>query len=279
MAAESEDIEAVGKEVIRMVSESQSRLTPVRLEKDISQRFALSGKQAKSFIRQLVRKGELIYTYQYGCTFLEQSFNRPVRISKYVVLKPPGIPYDAGNNEIVAVISPGAAFGTGQHPTTRLAIRGIEYALRDCTDFKDKSGTCLLDIGTGSGVLAITAALMGIEKGIGTDIDPCALAESRENIRRNGLESRIEIQNRAAEDIRGPFSVILANLRYPTLARIYSHLAEITDKNGMLILSGIKAEELPNLLKIYSARFECQWNRTENDWAGAVLKKEGRHLS
>jgi ribosomal protein L11 methyltransferase len=277
MTMKSGEIEAVGKEVIRMVSQFQSRLTPVRLEKHISRSFALSAKQAKFLIRDLISRGELIYTYQYGCTFLEQSFNRPVRVSKYVVLKPPGIPYSSANSEAVVEISPGAAFGTGQHPTTRLAIKGIGYALKDCADFKDKNETRLLDIGTGSGVLAITAALMGIEKGIGTDIDPCALAEARENIRLNGLENRIEIQNQDVKDIRGPFSIILANLRYPTLSQIHSHLAEITDTDGMLVLSGIKADERPNLLKIYSEHFQCRWHRTENDWAGVVFnKKRGR---
>jgi len=271
------------RDILKIVLESPKRFTPIALEKMISQKFALEKRQAKSVISDLIAAGDLTYIYQYGCTFLEQSFNRPVHISKHVVLKPPEISYTPESEEVVIEIRHGASFGTGQHPTTRLAIRGIEYALKDNAYIKDKRETSLLDIGTGSGVLAITAVRMGIEKGVGIDTDPCAIAEARENVRINGLENRIDVSDRPVENIRNRFSLITANLRYPTLSLLFSHLTEITDRNGVVILSGIKADELTDLLRVYTGKhFECRWREIEKDWAGVVMQRRelasGPHL-
>lgn len=269
------DFHTIRKAILKTVLESPKRFTPIALEKRISQKFALEKKAAKRVISDLITKGDITYIYQYGCTFLERSFNKPVHISKYVVLKPPEISYTPESEAVVIEIRHGASFGTGQHPTTRLAIRGIAYALKDNAYIKDKRETSLLDIGTGSGVLAITAVRMGIEKGIGIDTDPCAIAEARENVRINGLENRIDVSNRPVENIRNRrFSLITANLRYPTLCLLFSHLTEIADKGGVVILSGIKADELPDLLRVYTKRhFECRWREVEKDWAGVVMQR------
>jgi len=292
----SDDTPIIRENILSIIRESRERLTHGRLEKIISKRFSLSRKQIRSILRELVTQGELIYTYQYGCTFLEPSFEKAVRISKHVVLKPHGISYQARPEDVVIEMKHGASFGTGQHPTTRLAIRGIEYALKDCQHFRtcspslrlcasarencqhfsNEKETRLLDIGTGTGVLALVALQLGIHKGIGTDIDPCAKAEARENVALNGLDARMLIRNEVAEDIREPFSLIIANLRYPTLRRLASHLNVITEANGLIILSGIKTDEIPDLLSVYTEvhGFRCIWKETEKDWGGVVLTKK-----
>ncbi len=114
-----------------------------------------------------------------------------------------------------------------------------------------------------------------ITTGTGTDTDPCVQYQKpKENVKINSLENQINICDQPVENIRKSFSVIIANLRYPTLKQLSLHISEIADKNGFVILSGIKADELPDLLNAYSARhFECKWKETEKDWAGAVLKK------
>ncbi len=276
----SDDIPIIRENILSIIRESGERLTPGRLEKIISKRFSLKRKQIRSIIRELVTQGELIYTYQYGCTFLEPSFEKAVRISKNVVLKPHGISYQARPEDVVIEMKHGASFGTGQHPTTRLAIRGIEYALRECHHFSNEKETRLLDIGTGTGVLALVALQLGIHKGIGMDIDSCAKAEARENVALNGLDARMIIRDETAEDIRESFSLIIANLRYPTLRKLSSHLDAITEANGLIILSGIKTNEIPDLLSVYTEvhGFRCIWKETEKDWGGVVLTKKGEHL-
>ena len=84
------DIKAIRKKVFETVSESKRRLTPGELEKRLSQRLTTDKKAFKTAIRNLVEDRELVYTYNFGCSFLEKSFNKPTRISKRIVLKPQG---------------------------------------------------------------------------------------------------------------------------------------------------------------------------------------------
>ena len=225
-------------------------------------------------IRDLVISGELTYTYEFGSTFLERSFTKPVRISKYVVLTPPGHPYRPKPKDVLVQIKPGAAFGIGNHPSTRLAIKAIEFMLLDNKAIDKRKDRTVLDIGTGSGVLILTAVLSGMDGGLGIDIDSCARVEAAANVKINGLADRIMISGQAVETIDQRFAMVLANLRYPSLKKLLARLTEITDNRGTLVLAGIKNGEVDNLLDIYTkTRFECLWTDSELGWAGVVLQK------
>lgn len=264
----------ISKAILETVSSSPEKITPIALEKIVFEKYALEKKQIKSVIQGLIAKGELIYTYQYGSTFLEKSFNRPVRISKHVVIKPPENSFASKPGDVVINLAQGASFGTGQHPTTRLAVKGIDYALKECSHLNENKKICLLDVGTGSGILVIAAVLLGIQKGRGTDIDPCAIAEARENVKINGLEDRIDICDRAFEKIDRVFSMITANLRYPTIKKLLPYVHETVHKKGVVVLSGIKTDEIKDLLDIYKKKdFLCRWKENEQDWVAAVLEK------
>ncbi|MBT8368535.1 MAG: 50S ribosomal protein L11 methyltransferase, partial [Deltaproteobacteria bacterium] len=176
-----------------MVTTSPAKITPLALEKRLFEKYELNKKQIKSVIRDLVAAGELSYTYEYGSTYLERSFAKAVRISKHVVLQPLGHHYRSHPNDVVVEIKPGASFGAGNHPTTRLAIKGIEFVLLGGQVVDKRHNTSVLDIGTGSGVLLITAILCGLETGLGIDIDACAQVEAAENVRINGLEDRVVV--------------------------------------------------------------------------------------
>ncbi|MGD9245659.1 MAG: 50S ribosomal protein L11 methyltransferase, partial [Desulfobacterales bacterium] len=149
------NIRAIRQKVFETVSESKEKLTYGELEKRLSQKFAVPKKLLKTAINDLVANRQLIYTYNLGCSFLERSFNKPTRISKRVVLKPPGMHYTPKSDDVVIVIAQGASFGSGEHPTTRLAVRGIEVALSEKNLLVKTNHTRVLDIGTGSGILAI----------------------------------------------------------------------------------------------------------------------------
>ncbi|MEA3436760.1 MAG: 50S ribosomal protein L11 methyltransferase [Thermodesulfobacteriota bacterium] len=268
------DTNFIRKTILETVSGSRQKITPIALEKITSEKVTLEKKQVKPIIHGLIAEGELIYTYQYGSTFLEKSFNRPVRISKRVVIKPSENSFASKPGNVVINLAQGASFGTGQHPTTRLAVKGIDYTLKECSHLKENKKTCLLDVGTGSGILVIAAVLMGITKGTGIDIDPCAIAEARENIKINGLEHRIDICDRAFEKINRVFSMITANLRYPTIKRLLPYMYETVHKKGFVVLSGIKTTEIKDLLDIYKEKgFLCRWKEIEQDWVGVVFEK------
>ena len=259
---------------IETVTSLPAKVTPSALTRILSEKFRLGKKQIKAAIRDLVSDGELAYTYQYGATYLELSFNRPRRVSQFVVLQPHGHSYCHGPAEVVLQIAPGAAFGDGRHPTTRLAIQGIEMALRQ--HFR-RSRSCrarVLDVGCGSGVLVIAAVRLGAAAGVGVDVDACALAEARQNVRLNALENRIEISGQPLPAIRRRFRMITANLRYPSLIQLRSQLSLLTTPDGVLVLSGIRDIELADLLQYYAEKYwACLWQQTEAGWAGIVLQR------
>ena len=261
------------KHVLRMVADSTVRVTPPALEKNLIETHGLTKKQVKAVIRDLVSDGELVYTYEFGSTFLETSFNKPVRVSTHVILKPPGHSYQPVLEDVVIQIKPGAAFGDGRHPTSRLAIRGIEYVLKKFTSNIPDGRCTVLDIGTGSGILVLTSVGLGIHKGLGIDIDPAARSEAKENVLINRLEDRIKISDQYLETIDGCFDLVTANLRYPTLKKICPCLRKITNPDGFIVFSGIRSHELADLIKAYARKkFEVKWQDIEHDWVGVVLK-------
>jgi len=260
--------------VIATIVSSPTKITPSALKKLIFKRYGLNKKQSKTVIRDLVFSGELTYTYEFGCTFLERSLNKPFRTSRQVVLIPPDHYYRSKPNDVVVQITPGASFGAGNHPTTRLAIKAIEFVLLGDPVIEKKQGGTVLDIGTGSGVLILTAVLGGMDGGLGIDIDPCARVEAAVNIKNNGLEDRITISGQTLDTIDQRYTMVLANLRYPSLKRLYPRLTEVTAERGTLILSGIKNDEVDDLLGVYAkSRFKYLWSDHELGWAGVVLQK------
>lgn len=266
--------EAISNKILQFISASPTKITSLKLGKTLSEQYNLEKQQIKSVIRDLVQRGELVYTYAYGRSFLERSFNKPVRVSNFVVIKPPGYHYRPDSGDIVVQIKPGAAFGDGRHPTTRLAIRAIEVVLKEIKFDDPELLHTVLDIGTGTGILAMTAMRLGIHKGIGIDIDPCARSEAQENIKINGLEDRIDISDQYLETIDQLFSLVTANLRFPTLKKIGSCLRKITIPNGFVVFSGIRSHESADLINTYSRKgFECLWQDNELDWGGVVLRK------
>ena len=266
----------IKKDVLRIVTTKPTKLTPWALEKIISDRYNLDPKQIKLLIRDLVSDREITYSYKFGSTYLERSFDKPVRVSKHVVLKPPVCRYRSKPNDIVVQIKSGAAFGDGHHPTTRLAIQGIEYVCLNGKKIANDSASSVLDVGTGSGILVVTAVLFGISKGLGIDIDPCARAEAYENIIANGLENRIVISKQSVESIDQMFSLITANLRFPTLKKMVYPFAEMIPPQGFIILSGIKDAEMQSVLEVYTKRFFKRfWSANELGWAAVVLQRCG----
>ncbi len=203
------------------------------------------------------------------------SFDRPVRVSERIVLAPPERAFQPGPADEVIRIMPGAAFGAGRHPTTRLALKAIDFMLGHHGGSMAQAGSRVLDIGTGSGVLAMAAVMLGIETGLAVDIDPCAVAEAKANVDLNGLSERIVVCDRNAETIDGGYQMVTANLRTPTLVRLAPYVAEQVDPRGALVISGIRAEECGELLCAFEAHFfDVLWRGEEQEWAGLALMKK-----
>ena len=265
--------ETIHRKILQIIEDHANKITSRDLEKIIVQQISIGRRKFQTALKALIAEGELTYTYLYGCTFIEKSFNRPVRVGLQVILTPPERHPTPSGSDVVVMLRPGASFGIGQHPTTRLAIQGIEYAIK--TRVCDGASATMLDIGTGSGVLAITALKLGIDRAVGTDMDPCAITEAGENAKINSLSQRFTVMDIPAEEINGQFNLIAANLRYPTLARLCPYIASHIPENGAAILSGIREEEAEEIKSIYAKlNLECRWEAIENRWAGLVLVKQ-----
>ncbi len=157
----------------------------------------------------------------------------PVEAGKTLVIVAPWHEYDG--DRIKIVIEPGMAFGTGHHATTRLCLEKIErIAGAGCRS--------LLDVGTGSGVLAIAARKLGIEDVVAIDIDPVAVDIAIENAVRNGVED-ISISKEAIDAIDGGFDAVVANLTIETIKSIFADIIRACNKDGYIVLSGILADQ------------------------------------
>jgi ribosomal protein L11 methyltransferase len=268
------NIEGIRNAILEYVSASPARRTPQFLKQIISETYGLDKAHAKAVLKDLVARGELEYTYEFGSTYLVPAFNKPVRISAYVVVKPPGHCYWPLTDDVVIKIMPGAAFGGGRHPTTRLCVKTIEFLLKNVRPDRLNENCSVLDIGTGSGILAIAAVCLGIKKGLAIDIDPCAIAEAGQNLNLNHLQDRLIISDRRIQDIDSSYSLVIANLRYPTLKSLYPQITKLTGSGGWVVLSGFRPHEQNDLMDLYTANhFECVQTTAELDWAAALLKK------
>lgn len=250
------------------------RRTPAELFRELARDMGLPRERLQASLRELVAAGELAYVFEHGRTFLEPSFDRPVRVSDRIVLTPPGRALRPCPADAVIRIMPGAAFGAGRHPTTRLALKAIDFVLGRGGEALTGPGSRVLDIGAGSGVLAMAALKLGVETGLAVDIDPCSVAEARANAELNGLAGRVVVSDRAAEAIDGSYTLVTANLRSPTLVRLAPGIAGCSAPRGALVLSGIRTEEYVGLVAVFEKRaFKAVWRDEEQEWAGLVMTR------
>lgn len=165
---------------------------------------------------------------------------KPLRIGRHLLIVPTweDIPHTDG--DLVIRIDPGMAFGTGGHETTRLCLELLESVMEGAALFSVPS---LLDLGTGSGILAMAANLLGAGRILALDIDPDAVVVARENLAINSMAESIECGTDPLESLAENFDIILANILAEELVRLAPHLAERLLPGGSLILSGILAEK------------------------------------
>lgn len=171
-------------------------------------------------------------------------FFKPVQVTSRFVVKPPWSLTRLKRNQIPIEITPGMAFGTGTHATTKLCIRALEKAL------KNKVLT-VLDVGTGSGILSIVAARLGAKEVLGLDTDEQAADVARENVERNRVSDAVKIRKGSIGKIRTRFDLVVANIDFKSLRRMRWPLLRHVRSKGFLILSGILEEEREKICQYY----------------------------
>ncbi len=268
-----DDIQAAA---VDYVTESPQKVNAGVLKKFISDRFRISARQARRIVSQLVAIGKLSYTYEFGTSYLEVSSLRPIQVGRRLFLLPPGWEESPAADGVMLRVQPGAAFGCGRHPTTRLALLGLEALLSNNGTWSPEArATSALDIGTGSGILAIAALKLGIDRAVGIDRDVCARTEAAGNALLNDLETRLVITDKPLSDhfSAAPFTLIMANLRYPTLLNLRMTVAGLLEPDGALVFSGIKKEEQAGILNAYAEYgLHNWWSQEDKGWVGIVLR-------
>jgi len=168
----------------------------------------------------------------------------------------------------VILMEPGMAFGTGTHETTKLAAQLLAEALRT------RPGARVLDVGTGTGILAIMAKLLGAGEVIATDIDPEAVRVAEENLELN-KQMQIQVSNKSLDQLDGPFDIVVANIIDGVLAVLQSGLKKLTGHNGALVMSGIIDERLPSFRERFKpAPLKLTREKQLNEWHGWLLERE-----
>lgn len=201
-----------------------------------------------------------------------KKYFKPIRISKDIVIKPTWERYSALGRDIVIDIDPGMAFGTGQHSSTRMCLMALEEIIMHKRSPHQWNA---LDVGTGTGILAISCAKLGIEKIVAVDLDPQAAEIAGKNIAINMVEDKIEIINRDISGFKGKFELIVANLTANTLIKLRSTLLRMMKPGGYLIISGIMENDSGSIEKrFYAKDITLHKMFTENEWVCYVLKKE-----
>jgi ribosomal protein L11 methyltransferase len=203
-----------------------------------------------------------------------KKFYKPLRIGRRVILKPSWEEYPTQPGDLVIELDPGMAFGTGLHPSTRLCIAALEEVVRP--------GDTVLDLGTGSGVLALVAAKLGAGSILATDIDTLAVRVANENAALNGITvgDALRIEHGSVPAGKpGDFQVIVANILAEVLVGLFAGqygdppLAEPLAPGGHLILSGIlseRAEIVVAAAEHHGLRIVDR--KTEGDWVALVAQ-------
>ncbi len=199
-----------------------------------------------------------------------------LRVGRRLVIRPTWRRHARRPDDVVLALDPGMAFGTGLHPTTRLCLAALEAV----ADRGTRTPGRVLDVGTGSGILAIAAGLLGADAIVGVDPDPIAVDAARANIRRNGLARRTRIRAGSVPTGEPPFDMVLANLIASLLVDLAPALSAELTPHGTLIASGIFIDREGDVRSAFEAAGLTVADRlAEGEWVALVATRGGTRLS
>jgi ribosomal protein L11 methyltransferase len=209
-----------------------------------------------------------------------KKYFKPLQVSRRLTIKPTWEDYTPREDELIIELDPGMAFGTGTHPTTALCLRTLESAVHE--------GDTVIDVGTGSGILAIGAMKLGASRVLALDLDPVAVTSATENIKLNGLQNDIDVRQ---SDLLGilndrdtmtgnvvavkpPVDIVVANILAEIILLFTADVMEVLKPGGIYISSGIyknKEEDVEAGLR--AAGFEIVDVVRQDDWIAFVAGK------
>ena len=198
-----------------------------------------------------------------------KAYYKPIRIGERIVIVPAWEKYEAEENDVVVRMDPGMAFGTGTHETTRLVIGLLEKYVQ--------KGIKVLDVGCGSGILAICASKLGAGSCKAYDIDPVAVKVARENIKDSRLSNvTCDVSDllRQVDTDEAPYGIVCANIVADIIIRMTPDVGALMDEQSVILASGIIVERSEDVVACFEANgFRIVERVEENGWCALAVKK------
>ncbi len=189
-----------------------------------------------------------------------------LRVGQHIVIRPPWQKFHSQPDDIVIELDPGMAFGTGLHPTTRMCLQALEEHL--------EPGTKALDLGTGSGILAIAAAKLGAGSVLALDNDPLAVRAAQANVQSNGVQNLVTVELGSLDEAMGEFELVFVNILARVIVDLADQgLAERVRPGGLLIAAGIIEDQEAKVMEVLREHgVEIVKRLQEKDWVTLVGK-------
>ncbi|MGI6065137.1 MAG: 50S ribosomal protein L11 methyltransferase [Bacillota bacterium] len=196
-----------------------------------------------------------------------KAFYQVEKVGTKVVIKPSWEEYNRNPEDVVVELDPGMAFGTGTHPTTVMCIGALEKNVF--------SGCRVLDVGTGSGVLAITAAKLGAGQVVAVDQDPVSIDAARQNVLLNNVGDRVTVQQGdLASSIKEKADIVIANIIADVIIKLAPQAAALTEPSAVFISSGIIKDRLSEVLEALKANsFQVENTIYEGEWVAIIARR------
>ena len=196
-----------------------------------------------------------------------KKYFKPFRLGKKLVIKPSWESYDAAKGDVVLEIDPGMAFGTGTHETTQLCLMMIEDNV--------KEGSSVIDVGCGTGILAISAALLGASNVLAIDRDPACIIASKRNIERNGVaDSVTAVEGDLLKEKDCRADMIIINIIADVIIGFLEQAGRFLNDDGVIICSGIIRDRINDIHEsVEKNGFKVMDERTAGEWAAMLLKR------
>ncbi len=190
-----------------------------------------------------------------------------LRVGERIVIQPSWLDYTQGPQDVVITLDPGMAFGTGLHPTTQMCLVALEDLVRP--------GMEVVDLGTGSGILAIAAAKLGAQRVLAVDSDSQAARVARSNVISNGVQETVQVKRGSLSDVAGTYDLLVVNI----LARVIVKLVEEglcarMRRGAFLVGAGITGDRTPEVIATLDRHgLEILDRRQQDDWVTLLAKR------
>lgn len=197
-----------------------------------------------------------------------KKYYKPTPIGDKIIIKPTWEDYTKQkDDEIIIELDPGMAFGTGTHETTSMCVELLEkYVSKE---------DVVIDIGTGSGILGITAAKLGAKQVVGVDLDQTAVGVAKENVLKNNVDTQVDIRyGDLIQVVEEKGNIVVANIIADVIISLSGVVSEVMLDNAVFISSGIIADRILDVTSALEAHFEILETLKKGEWAAIVCKKK-----